>query len=81
MRKVQSSEAKAHLTQLLDDVEGGETIVITRHGKPVARLVPEQESRRRGIEAAIARIRANQKGAKRVSLADIIEAKHEGHKY
>ncbi len=33
-------EAKTHLPQLLDRVEGGETITITRHGKPVARLVP-----------------------------------------
>ncbi len=33
-------QAKTHLPQLLDRVEGGETITITRHGKPVARLVP-----------------------------------------
>jgi prevent-host-death family protein len=33
-------EAKTHLPQLLDRVEHGETIVITRHGKPVAKLVP-----------------------------------------
>ena len=33
-------EAKTHLAQLLDRVEIGETITITRHGKAVARLVP-----------------------------------------
>lgn len=33
-------EAKTHLPQLLDRVEGGETITITRHGKAVAKLVP-----------------------------------------
>jgi len=33
-------EAKTHLPQLLDRVEGGETIIITRHGKAVAKLVP-----------------------------------------
>jgi prevent-host-death family protein len=37
---VGSYEAKTHLPQLLDRVEHGESIVITRHGKPVARLVP-----------------------------------------
>lgn len=37
---VGSYEAKTHLPQLLDRVERGETIVITRHGRPVARLVP-----------------------------------------
>lgn len=37
---VGSNKAKTHLPQLLDRVEHGETIVITRHGKPVAKLVP-----------------------------------------
>jgi len=31
-------EAKAHLSELLDKVENGETVVITRHGKPVANV-------------------------------------------
>jgi prevent-host-death family protein len=34
-------EAKNRLSALLDRVELGEVIVITRHGKPVAKLVPE----------------------------------------
>ena len=33
-------EAKNKLGMLLDRVERGEEIIITRHGKPVARLVP-----------------------------------------
>jgi prevent-host-death family protein len=33
-------EAKTHLSKLLERVEAGEEIVITRHGKEVARLVP-----------------------------------------
>ena len=36
MREIQASEAKTHLPQLLDDVERGETIVITRHGRAQA---------------------------------------------
>ena len=32
MRQIQSSEVKARLPQFLDDVERGETIIITRHG-------------------------------------------------
>ena len=42
---VGSYEAKTHLPQLLDRVEHGESIVITRHGKPVARLVPYRAAR------------------------------------
>jgi prevent-host-death family protein len=33
-------EAKTHLSALLERVERGEEIVITRHGRPVARLMP-----------------------------------------
>ena len=33
-------EAKTHLSELLEKVEAGEEITITRHGAPVARIVP-----------------------------------------
>ncbi|MFA5733161.1 MAG: type II toxin-antitoxin system prevent-host-death family antitoxin [Acidithiobacillus sp.] len=36
------AEAKAHLSQVLDRLEAGEELVITRRGKPVARVVPVQ---------------------------------------
>jgi prevent-host-death family protein len=42
MRKVGAFEAKNRLGALLDSVERGEEIVITRRGKPVARLVPAE---------------------------------------
>ena len=40
MREIQVTEAKARLAELLRVVEHGETVAITRHGKPVAHLVP-----------------------------------------
>jgi len=40
MVKVGSYEAKTHLPQLLARAEAGESIIITRNGKEVARLVP-----------------------------------------
>lgn len=40
---VGAHEAKTNLGQLLDRVEHGEVIVITRHGTPIARLVPFEE--------------------------------------
>jgi prevent-host-death family protein len=40
MREVGAFEAKNKLGQLLDQVEHGEEIIITRHGRPVAKLVP-----------------------------------------
>ena len=43
MREVGAFEAKNTLGALLDLVQQGEEVVITRHGKPVARLVQEKE--------------------------------------
>lgn len=40
MKEIGAFEAKNKLGQLLDLAESGEEIVITRHGKEVARLVP-----------------------------------------
>jgi prevent-host-death family protein len=52
-------EAKNKLGALLDRVERGEEIVITRHGKPVARLVPNLGGIDRAqARAAVDRIRA-----------------------
>ncbi len=38
MLTVNLAHAKAHLSELLDKVEAGEEVVITRHGKPVAQI-------------------------------------------
>ncbi len=53
MDKVGAYEAKTHLSRLLDRVAGGEEITITRHGVPVAVLVPAASSPRPNVEAVI----------------------------
>lgn len=55
-------EAKDHLTALLDEVEVGHEILITRHGKPVARLVPADAGfdRARARQAADGLLRASE---------------------
>jgi prevent-host-death family protein len=57
MKHVGSYEAKTHLPKLLDSVEAGETVVITRHGRPAARLVPIQADGS-DVPAAIAALQA-----------------------
>jgi prevent-host-death family protein len=42
MTEVSVYEAKTHLSKLLDRAAGGEDVVITRNGRPVARLVAAQ---------------------------------------
>ena len=47
MREVGVLAAKTHLSALIEEVEKGEHVVITRHGRPVARLVPDAIGSRR----------------------------------
>jgi prevent-host-death family protein len=59
MEQIGAFEAKNTLGSLLDRVQDGEEIVITRHGRPVARLVPTTGSTdRTQARAAADRIRA-----------------------
>lgn len=58
MTEVGAFEAKNKLSALLDKVEQGEEIIITRHGRPVARLVPANRGIDRGqAQAALQRMR------------------------
>jgi prevent-host-death family protein len=81
MDQVPISEAKAHLSELLDKVEKGETVIITRHGRAVARLVPDQKRRQKEIDEAIASMKARAKRVGKISLKDLLSSIHEGHKY
>jgi prevent-host-death family protein len=81
MREIQASEAKTHLPQLLDDAERGETIIITRHGRAIARLVPEAHRRQEEIDQAIQSVRALRGHTGKITLAELLSARHEGHKY
>ena len=81
MRDIQASDAKTHLPRLLDEVERRETIVITRHGRAIARIVPETQRRQEEIDKAIAGIKALSRRTGRISLDELLSARHEGHKY
>ena len=52
MKRIGASEARRHLPRLLDCVARGESLTVTRHGKPVARLVCVTRDRDRALEAA-----------------------------
>ena len=63
MREVGAFEAKNKLGQLLDQVEHGEEIMITRRGRAVSRLVPAEGALdREKARQAAQRIRAMSKG-------------------
>jgi prevent-host-death family protein len=56
-------DAKTHFSELLERVESGEEITITKHGHPVARLVPVKKTQtREERRAAIEKIKEMSKG-------------------
>ncbi len=58
MKTVGVYEAKTHLPRLLDEVEQGEVIVITKHGVPVAQLTPVLGSKRINVKSVINELRS-----------------------
>ena len=80
MKEVQASVAKARLAELLDEVERGETVVITRHGKAIARLVPDEAGRRADARRAIEAIREMRKHGPRATVKEILAWRDEGRK-
>ena len=54
VRTIGAYEAKTHLARLLDEVAHGETITITKHGVPVAMLVPPPGAARADLAEVIA---------------------------
>ena len=81
MREMAASQAKTHLPELLDEVERGETVVITRHGRAIARLVPEAECRQAEIARAIDSIRARRQRTGKIAAHELLSARHEGHRH
>jgi prevent-host-death family protein len=49
MRTAGVREARQNLSALLDEVKQGREVVITEHGRPVAKLVPPDRPRRKGF--------------------------------
>jgi prevent-host-death family protein len=68
-------EAKTHLPELLRRVEKGERITITKHGHPVAELIPASDERRRRVSEAIAGLKEFSKGRKLdgITIKELIE--------
>lgn len=74
MRSIGAYEAKTHLPRLLDEVAKGERITITKHGHPVAVLVPPDAVGVRDVDAVMDRFRELRKGVRLdgLSIKDLI---------
>jgi prevent-host-death family protein len=87
MPKMTAFEAKTRFGELLHRVSRGEEIVITRHDRPIARVVPEGVTRIDSVERSVAelrklreRIRKRSRGKASLSAAEVRSAIEHGRK-
>lgn len=69
MITVGAFEAKTHLSALLERVGHGEEFVITRHGKPLARLVPVEVADRTHVDNVISKLKTLRQGCTLAGLS------------
>jgi prevent-host-death family protein len=76
MTTVGSYEAKTHLPELLERAARGEKILITRHGRAIAMLVPPAAAERPDVHAVIRALKQLRKGnvlGDEATVRDLIE--------
>ncbi len=80
MTEIGAFEAKTHLPKLLEEVRRGASFVITRHGNPVAELIPVRRTDPNRVREVIAGLKRFQEGhsLNGLSVRDMIE---EGRRY
>lgn len=80
MDAVNLADAKAHLSEIVDRVEAGESIDITRRGKPVARLTSVSKPRKQ-VDAALLQSLTATMPPQSQSAADLVRAMRDGDRY
>jgi prevent-host-death family protein len=80
MDAISLADAKAHLSELIDRVEAGDTIVITRLGKPVAQLTAVTGPRER-VDAALLRSLTETMPPQPQDAATLVRSMRDGDRY
>ena len=80
MSAINLADAKAHLSELVDRVEAGDSIDITRRGKPVARLTAAAPPRKR-IDAALLQSLTATMPPQTETAADLVRSMRDGDRY
>jgi prevent-host-death family protein len=81
MESIGAFDAKTRFSELLARAARGETFVITKHGRPMARLTPEAGPDREKARAAAERLKALRGSIKGVTLEELCEDIHAGHRF
>ena len=80
MDSINLADAKAHLSELIDRVEAGDSIDITRRGKPVARLT-SVATPRKPIDATLLHALTETMPPQAESAADLLRSMRDGDRY
>ena len=80
MDAISLADAKAHLSELVDRVEAGDSIDITRRGKPVARLTAVTRPRKR-VDATLLRALTATMPPQAESAAELVRSMRDGDRY
>lgn len=80
MDAINLADAKAHLSELLDRVEDGDSIDITRRGKPVARLTPVARPRK-PVDAALLQALTATMPVQTQGADDLVRTMRDGDRY
>ena len=80
MDAINLADAKAHLSELVDRVEAGELIDITRRGKPVARLTAAVQPRKR-IDVALLQSLTATMPPQTEGAAELVRSMRDGDRY
>lgn len=80
VREIGAFEAKTHLSALLDAVAAGESVIITKRGRPVARLVPHDAADREARARAVSALRALRQRIGWATVDEILALRDEGRR-
>lgn len=82
METIAAFDAKTRLSELLDRAAKGETFQITKHGRPVGKLVPPDNARNPQLIAeAVGRLKGFRGTFNGMSREELAAMKHEGHRF
>ncbi len=81
METIGAFDAKTRLSELLERTEHGETFQITKHGRPVGKLVPPDNARDpKAIAAAVERLKAMSGMGGNMAAEELKAMAHQGHR-
>ena len=79
MERINLTHAKTHLSEVLNKVEAGQEVVITRHGKDIVRMSPARQPKQPIPLAELAEFRASMPRLRRPSVELLREMRDEGY--